>query len=332
MKSQISLCYHPTKVVLVDDNPDFIAAIKLELGKELRCSFYTNPLKALEFFKMYKPEPFTKRCFVTPSDEKSDHLFFNVDLRQIHKEVHVSDRFNEIAVVVIDYTMSRVDGLELSRQLKIRHPNIRIILLTGEADHDLAVMAFNEGIIDKFIKKGSQDLSGLLIKNIRELEQKYFLILSQSIIDKMNGSSDKLYRLRDPHIINFFNQLCREKAIIEYYLIDSNGSFLLIDNKGCPYWLALLSNQELYEFYEYAATEKAPQAVISALKDRQKMPFFYTDDDLTTPPSGWEDYLHPAQTIPGTTTYHYTLIENASPYNWYLDKIISYQTYLLQAA
>ena len=131
MTSQICLCYHPTTTVLVDDNQDFIQTIKYKLKKDLRCQFYTDPVKALRFFKEeYQPKPFTQRCFVEPAEEQIDHLFFNVDLRQIHKEVYVAERFAEISVVVIDYTMPGMNGLELSRQLKAINPTIRILLLT----------------------------------------------------------------------------------------------------------------------------------------------------------------------------------------------------------
>jgi len=333
MKNQISLCYHPTKTVLIDDNQDFLKAIKLELERDLHCSSFVSPVQALTFFKQdHKPKPFTERCFIEPVDERADHLFFNVDLRQIHQEVYLGDRFNDIAVIVVDYTMPRMDGLTLSRHIKDLYPHIRIILLTGEADNDLAVQAFNEGIIDKFIKKGTPELSKLLIETIKILERKYFQLLSQSIIDKLNGVAHKLNRLSDPNLISFFNQICREKAIVEYYLIDGNGSFLLIDNKGTPAWFVLLNGQDIQEFYSYALLEKAPMAVIEALKTQQKLPFFYTEDDLQTPPADWENYLHPAKPVPQAADYYYALIEDASAYHWETAEIISYKTYLDQLA
>lgn len=329
MNYSISLCCHPTTTLFVDDNQDFINIIKLKLGDSLCYKFYSSSLKALDFFKsVYQAKPFIQRCFIEPTNEYSDQLFYNVDLRRIHKEIYLSQRFDEIAVAVIDYTMPELDGLELSKQIRTIHPSIRILLLTGEADHEIAVQLFNEGIIDKFIKKDTPDLINVLIRAIKELEHKYFVGLSQTIIDKMNGSANNFSRLSDPGFVNLFNQLRQEKDIIEYYLVDSNGGFLLIDRQGNPYWLAVLSAQELEGFYEYAETEKAPEDVIIALKNKTKLPFFYTDEDLRTPPHAWAKYLHPAQSFQGLDTYYYTLISDPNRYQWDLDKVKLYKDHL----
>lgn len=325
----IGFCYHPTTIVLVDDSEDFVSAIELPLKKTRCCRSYTDPLKALAFFENdYEPAPFTQRCFISPLEEKVDHLFFNVDLRQIHQEIQRADRFKEVAVVVIDYTMPGLDGLELSRKLRQRYPDIRIILLTGEADHELAINAFNEGIIDKFIKKSTPDLANVLMSVIRTLEHSYFNQLSQTIFNKMKGEQDTLSRLSDPAFIELFNSLCQNQNIVEYYLVDSNGSYLLVDEKANPYWLALLDEEEFAEFYTTANREKAPPSVTNALKNKQKLPFFYSDDDLQTLPADWDEFLHPASLLTGKVNYYYALIKGPGIYDWPSASIISYQRYL----
>lgn len=149
MNSQICLGYHPTTVVFVDDNKSFLQALQLQLKNKLIGQFYSEPLKALQSLTHeYQVNSFTQRCLM-PSDESADQLFSKVNLRQIHKQCEVKTRFEEIAVCVIDFMMPGMNGLELSRKIKAIHPSIHILLLTGEADHELAVEAFNEGIIDR---------------------------------------------------------------------------------------------------------------------------------------------------------------------------------------
>lgn len=328
MNSQICLGYHPTTVIFVDDNKNFLQALQLQLKNKLIGQFYSEPLKALQFLTQeYQVNSFTQRCLV-PSEEAADQLFSKVDLRQIYKQCEISTRFEEIAVCVIDFMMPGIDGLELSRKIKAIHPSIRIMLLTGEADHELAVEAFNEGIIDKFLKKSSPDLPTKLYQTIQELTYKYFMGLSQSILSNMNGAADKFKRLRDPALIEFFTRLCQEKHIVEYYVINDNGSFLLIDNKANPYWLALVNSSELEGFYDTAATEKAPGSIINTLKEKTKIPFFFTDDDLWTPPAEWGDYLHTAQRLEGLETYYYAFIEKPSANEWYPVQVVSYSHYL----
>lgn len=332
MNHQISLCYHPTTVVFVDDNLDFINSIRAEIKRILHCKFYSEPLNALDFFKnYYRIKPFTQRCFVKPADEQTNHLFYNVNLRVIHQEIRTAERFEEVAVAVIDYTMPDMNGVELSQQLRAINPAIRILLLTGEADHDTAVQLFNNGVIDKFVKKSTPELIKVLTQTIKELEDKYFINLSQVIINKMNGSSDNLKRLGDISFVNFFNQLCHEKLIVEYYLIDEQGSFLLIDGKGASYRLVIVDNSEMENFYESATTEKAPKAILDVLSNKVKMPVFLTENQLWTHPADWETYLYPVQRLNGLNTYYYTLIENPISNEGCTEQIVPYKTYLKKA-
>jgi CheY-like chemotaxis protein len=330
MNQNICLCYHPTTTVLVDDNQDFLQVIKMELEQSLCCQAYIDPGKALHFFKHeYALKPFTQRCFMTSPEERLDHLFFNLNLRLIHKEIEAVKRFNEVAVVVLDYTMPRMNGLSLARELKALAPNLQLILLTGEADHELAVQAFNEGIIDKFIKKSTPDLSHVLLEAIKALEHKYFVNLSQTIFDKLNGSSDKLLRLHNPIFCQFFAELCVQHQAVEYYLVDSSGSFVLINKYGEPTWLAVLTHDELIEFYQFALLEKAPVNVLEALQQKSKLPFFYSEQDLTIPPRDWLQYLHAAEQLHGTDFY-YALSSNKALYNWHEHNLTSYQEFMAE--
>lgn len=275
MNYKIGLCCHPATTVFVDDNINFIDSINLELNNVLNCKYFHDPVEALRFFKEdYQSRPFINRCFVEPEEEQSDNLFYQMDLRKIRNEAQIIDRFKEIAVVVIDYTMPGMNGFELSHNLRAINPFIRIILLTGEADHDVAVKLFNDEVIDKFIKKGSTDLINVLISTIRESEHNYFSRLSQTVFDNINKLSHKLTRLRDPVFVAFFNTLCKEKDVIEYYLVDDNGSFLLIDKVGDPHWLAVIDRDELHGYYVYAEIEQAPATVVEPLKTGKKFPSF----------------------------------------------------------
>lgn len=315
MNYEIGLCYHPTTIVFVDDNKNFITSIRLEINNIFNCEYFSDSLEALHFFKEeYKSSPFTDRCFIESENERSDNIFYHINLRKIRKESQIKDRFKEVSVAVIDYNMPRMNGLELILKLRAINSSIRIILLTGEADNDIAIKLFNDGVIDKFIKKGTTDLIKVLTSKITESEHNYFAKLSQTVFDNINNVSHKLARLRDPVFVEFFNKLCKEKSFIEYYLLDDSGSFLLIDKNGSPYWLAVLDEEELYDFYIYAETEQAPASVVEPLKNKEKIPLFYTEEDLKVFPSNWTKYLHPSQKLEGIKTYYYSLVNDTAIY------------------
>lgn len=330
MNKPISLCYHPTSIILIDDNDDFLQSIKLVLEKSLICKAYSDPLQARDFFKNYQTPSFIQHCFVKDTEDKLDHLSFNIDLRKIHQELCNNERFQKVAVAVIDYNMPGIDGLSLSRQIKTINPYYQIILLTGDADQDLAINAFNEGIIDHFIKKDAMDLSIKLLAAIKAMEKQYFNLLSQSVLDRHTASPSLFRMLNDPKVCQFFQTLCLEKNIIEYYLLDAYGNYLLIDEYGKLHWLALLSDSEVQEFLDFAIVEAGTPSVISALKNREKIPFFYTEEDLMSPPSKWDNYLYPATRIEGEQAYFYALIPTKTDYEKALGNFISYHAYLDQ--
>ena len=54
-------------------------------------------------------------------------------------------------VAVMDVAMPELNGMEFCR--RITDPSIRKIVLTGKADEHVAVKSFNEGLIDRFIRR-----------------------------------------------------------------------------------------------------------------------------------------------------------------------------------
>jgi CheY-like chemotaxis protein len=59
----------------------------------------------------------------------------------------------ELAVVVSDMRMPRMDGATLLHEIRMRRPDVTRILLTGEAGRDAAIRAVNEGQIFRFLTK-----------------------------------------------------------------------------------------------------------------------------------------------------------------------------------
>jgi len=56
-------------------------------------------------------------------------------------------------VVVMDYRMAGMSGLELAKRIDREHPAVRRIMLTGFADLDAAMAAMNEGGVFRFFEK-----------------------------------------------------------------------------------------------------------------------------------------------------------------------------------
>ena len=328
-KIKLPCCFIPNNVVVVDDNQSYLQSLKSELSSVYGVITYNNPKAALEFFqKQFHSSPFTDKCIIAEEEAESDHSVTEVDLRVIREEVYNQKRFSEIAVIVVDYAMPGISGLELCQQLK--HLKLKKLMLTGEAHNDLAVDAFNEGSIDKFIMKDRPNILDDLIDSIANLQRQYFLELSEWVINGFRMSSDKLLScLYDPTFINYFKTICEKNNIIEYYLTDSDGGFLLLDENAKPSWLAVKDSQAMQKFYDIAHSAGAPEAILSALSEHKKVPYFFSDEDLDTPPTEWGPYLHPAKTLTGELeTYCIAHITDPDAYELDRSKILPYQRYL----
>lgn len=321
-----AVCYFPTTVVLIDDDRKFLNSVEGLLDfNQASFEFFDNSTKALGFLIANKADPFTKRCILSPEEEELDHRTLDIDVRAIHREAANPRRFAEISVVVSDYAMPAMNGLELCEQLKDKP--YKKLLLTCEADEKLAVQAFNAGLIDKFVRKDVPNFEATINQAIHDLQKQYFHDLSRTIVNALIADAmQPATFFTDPAFINRFEEIAKQARMTEFYLIDSAGSFMFLDVNGIPKWLAVKNEAEMQGFAEYArdADEKNAE-VIKLLKERRVVPYFHTDEDLQTGAEDWLPYLHPAQKISGKDVYYYSLITNPKTYS--VGKISSFVEY-----
>ena len=83
----------------------------------------------------------------------------NAIKRQFHRQFRIEtasggeqalekiEKAGPFAVVVSDFKMQDMNGLEFLRRVRQNHPDTICVILTGFADLNLAVDAVNEGII-----------------------------------------------------------------------------------------------------------------------------------------------------------------------------------------
>lgn len=338
MSYPICLCYHPTKILFIDDNKVYMERVMLSLRNNSSFINFTEPLKSIHYLnECYNQSSFIQNCSIKPDlnkieDAELDRLIFSeIDLRSIQKEIMRPERYNEIAIAIIDYAMPDMDGLTLSLALKKIYPMLQIILLTGEADEPLAIDAFNEGIISQYIKKSTTKLKDHLLSVIDKLQHRYFFTLSNSILEKANdlGEYNKLGRLNDPELISIFNNICKKHHIIEYYLLDDTGSFLLLDIEGNPFWFVIQNAEEIEaDYFQAECSENVPESILNVLKNKEKMLFLFTEEEADTEACDWAPYLHITNKIIGKDTYYYALIQQPNSYQWDRNKITTFKDYL----
>jgi len=102
----------------------------------------------------------------------------------------------KIKVVVSDYRMPTISGVEFLKEVKKDHPNIIKILFTGYTDFSSAEAAINEGEVYRFISKPWKTTE--LLSTIRQCIEHYDLILeTKTSRDQLELSNTKLKSMYD---------------------------------------------------------------------------------------------------------------------------------------
>jgi DNA-binding NarL/FixJ family response regulator len=334
---RISACFYPTTVLFVDDNRAFLDSLVLNIDeRSIIPKTFSDPLAALRFLEEdYAPSPFIERCVLHPEEEQVDHRLIDIDINAIRREVFNTARFNEISVVVVDYSMPGLNGLDLCLLIREIDPRLQILMLTAENDHNIAIQAFNEGSIDKFLRKDAPEFSTQINTTIYELQQRYFSDMSQFIVACLTQQQPAVSWLDNPEFLSLFQKTCRENNIIEYYLTDIYGSFLFLDRDARPSWLAVKDEEGMRGAYEIALYSDTPFPgdTLEAMRQREKLLYVY-DGGLCSDPSLAKKWLYPTNRLHGHdgATYYYSYIHDASAYDVSAANILPYRTYLQQTS
>jgi CheY-like chemotaxis protein len=312
MKSILPL-FSPTEVIMIDDDVMLLNLIKGNLSATY-CSVkdFDHPKKALEYLKQ--------------SFQDSDNLS-PLKLENLHHQIYSLDRFKEISTIIVDYDMPHMNGLEVCR--KITSPHIQKIMLTGAATTDIAVEAFNEGIIHQFIQKDDPDVFTKLEASIAKAQERYFELKSHDFTNQLHVEHPETEVLKDPVFVDFFLKLIQEEQAAEYYLLDAMGSFLFLSEKGKTSALFLL-NEDLLASQEDMIPENDRNTDLAqeVYSKKQAICFYPFNTREKYDSENWKNYLQPLKRLEAKSTIFYVFVPDFT--NVDRSKIVSFKDYLLK--
>lgn len=108
---------------------------------------------------------------------------YDVQIAQSGKEaLEIINKSDEFAVIISDYRMPEMDGIELLHKVSEISPDTIRIILTGYADMQIAIEAINEGNIFRFLTKPISNEK--LINTINDALEQYRLITNEKELKK----------------------------------------------------------------------------------------------------------------------------------------------------
>jgi response regulator RpfG family c-di-GMP phosphodiesterase len=82
---------------------------------------------------------------------------------------------NAVVIVLSDLRMPHMDGVELLKQIRVRYPDVAVLLATGVSDVDVAVSCLNMGAMD-YITKPFNSLEDVRARVAKALEKRRLII------------------------------------------------------------------------------------------------------------------------------------------------------------
>ena len=305
----LPLIYYPSTLCWVDDDALFLEIATERFKSEFNIKTAFSPKEAVSFFENYEPtiNPLTlfRSCFDHEEYDLADHHPVDISFDAIRNIKNNQKKISDIAVIIIDYVMPGMSGIELCHALK--DIPAKKILLTGNADYEETIRAFNQGIIHCFIRKDDSDIGTALSSNILRLNTEYFMEQTASILSHIQSAHP--LPQSDPVFIEFFNAMAEKLNIKEYYLADKNGSMILINANGSVNHLMIHSDRTLNSFVELHKNTSDAPLFIQLIEEKNKLPFFPLGKEAwEIDINAWPDYFHAHNTLKGREDYYWILI------------------------
>lgn len=303
--------YWPTTIVLIDDDPVCLKNIS-RLFRKNRTVTFANPNEGLAFLNTNHTAVSDVDEFVFNPDESSELNNFT-EIQSLHKKILKENRFDEIGLLVVDYDMPQRDGLSVIDALvtaDIKN-DMKKIFLTGKVTEKIAVQAFNDGKINRYVKKLEDNYDLLLRDYVELLQADYFIEKTANIIGR---NSELKSILENPAMLRFFADFVEQENIIEFYLTDEHGGFLTINKDGSLRALIIQSSAVLDGIIQLVAGMKNlanAHAGVVALKNKTKMFSYFALNLIEQNPSLFDQYLIECKKIEGTDLF-YALTDDIS--------------------
>ena len=257
----------PGAIVFLDDDPDYLEMLADVMPIEWCVRLLSRPIACIEMLLGETPS--------VELDLWSQQEIINrwrdggALIPQIlaYWRLNGISRFSLARVCVVDYSMPAMSGLKVLSELT-QWPGSRI-LLTGRADEQLAVMAFNSGLIQQFIPKQSPELRlrltdairGLLSKPDQRFEQTWRATLSR----------EQSLLISDQAISAELEKLAAEQDWVEHVVIGAPFGVLALNHSAKAIWLQLEPDDRLSELAEIAESQAWNAEAVQNIRSGKKL-------------------------------------------------------------
>lgn len=262
---KLSLFQRPGTVVFLDDDVDYLDMLAMVLPRHWHIRLFSRPNDCINYLQQEPP-------FWEADAWNQQQL---VDQWRAGKPLipqilaywsKYTERWALTRVCVVDYSMPAMNGLEVLGELA-DWPGARM-LLTGQADEQIAVSAFNRGLIDQFIAKQSADISQRLIDAVEHLMISPSARHSQ--IWRATLSPEQNALLRVPSVNRDLREFIHQRWV-EHVVVGDPFGVLGMDAEGHVGWLQLETEAGLHDLSDIGVAEGLGADAVEDIRAGRKL-------------------------------------------------------------
>lgn len=259
------LFHRPGTVVFLDDDPDYLEMLALVLPRQWHVKLFLRPAEFISYLQQEPPfweaDAWNQQQLV--AHWREGRALIPQILGYWSK---YTERYALTRVCVVDYSMPAMDGLQVLAEL-VDWPGSRV-LLTGQADEQVAVQAFNRGLIDQFIAKQTPDISRRLVDAVEHLLSTPNARHAQTWRATLSAEQNAL--LRRASVGRDLGSFAA-KRWVEHVVIGDPFGILGLDAAGRVSWLQLETPEGLKAQAELAELVGVPPSGLEDIRQGRRL-------------------------------------------------------------
>lgn len=239
----------PGGVVFLDDDPAYLEMLAEVMPEHWPVRLFTRPSECINYLQQEPPEleaDSWRHQEILDRWHSGQGLI--AQILQYWREAGCW-RFGLAQVCVVDYSMPAMNGLQVLEELAT-WPGARV-LLTGRADEQIAVQAFNSALIEQYVPKQASEISRRLTTSIQRLLDEPWGLQAQTW--RASLSREQMAVITAPPIARQLKTLADTLRWVEHVVIGDPFGVLGLDDAGQATWLHLEHESRLDDLADLAA-------------------------------------------------------------------------------
>ncbi|MFN3736100.1 MAG: response regulator [Hydrogenophaga sp.] len=263
MALTIPLFHRPGSILFLDDDTDYLEMLGMVVPAHWQAELFSRPAG---FAARMQDEPGrweadAQRQVQMVEAWRQGQALVPLVLRYWADH---PERYALARTCVVDYAMPGTNGLTVLNNM-LDWPGSRV-LLTGQADEQIAVQAFNDGLIDQFVPKQATDITRHLLGVLRKLGYAAHPRLNAIWRGTLRPAQQSVLQM--PSVTKAL-QNHTQQHWVEYVVLGEPFGLLGLDAQGGVHWLQLETADGLRDLAELAATVGLRYDVTRAIETGQ---------------------------------------------------------------